>query len=120
MVPLDETPTKLLLVVLAASQGAVLVAGLWGRAPRLGCGVAFLCPAVILGICLSRMGPGIEWSHVNRLEAGFLALNLASALVSLFLIPTSGRPLALLWSVWIANSVSCAFMIYLAFFFRLF
>ena len=112
--------TRLLLLALALSQGVALLAGLWGGAIRLAGGIAFVCPSIILGVCLGGMGPRIQWGDVTALEAGFLIVNLASAAVSLFLLRTGGRPAALFWAVWTVNSLSCAMMIYLAFFFRLF
>lgn len=107
------------MAIAAALQAAALVAALWGTL-RLASGVAFLCPAIILGVILSRMGPTIHWGNVTLLEKAFLAVNLASALVSLLLLRRNGRPAGLFWAIWIANSLSCAAMIYLAFFFRLF
>lgn len=112
--------TRLAVLILALSQGVAFVAGMRGVSRRFASGAALLCPTIVLGVCLSRMGPRMEWSAISRLEAGFLLFNLASALACVFLLRTGGRPPALFWAAWIANGLSCAMMIYLAFVFRLF
>lgn len=117
--PLDETTAKLFVSVLVVAQVAALVAGA-RRSYRFGGWAGFLCASLTLGICFFRMGPNIQWSSLRWLEMVFLVLNAVTALASLLLIRTSGRPPALFWSVWLANSCSVAMMVYLAFFFSLF
>ena len=118
---MDESFAKLLVAALAVAQGAALVARMVGeRTAGFACWVALLCPSIIVAFCLSRMTGNIQSGNVSGLEAAFLLFNVASAAASVFLLRTNGGPAALFWTVWVANSASCAFMVYLAFFFRLF
>jgi hypothetical protein len=100
---LDDLLIKLRFIALAVMQVIVLVAGIRGCALRFGSWVGFLCPSIILCFVI---GPTTQWNNLGSGEVAFLGLNLASALIALFLICTSGRPPALFWTVWIANSIS--------------
>src|SRR5262249_46457326 len=114
-----ETSAKLLALTLAILQVVTLVASLRSGISRFSCLGSFLCPSVILGFCVSGMRP-IHWSNLRRVEVAFLIFHVASILVSLLFIRPSGRPPALFLAVWLANSVLCTMLLYLAFFFRLF
>src|ERR1700687_2662745 len=109
--PSDDAIRKLLVIALVVGQGSVL----WAyarRAFRFASWVGFICPLVILGVCLRGMGPRIEWSDLRLIEAAFLRVSAVNVLLSILLIRSAGRPRWLLTIVWAANSCSCAMMIY--------
>ena len=81
---------------------------------------ALLCPLGILTICVARTGMSNHWASLQSAELAFLAGNLASAVAAIGLILRSARPAWAIAGLWLVNSLFCAFMVYLAFFFRLF
>ena len=106
---------------LCAVQGAALLAMVTGWRAWADC-VALLCPLTILALCLARMPIGIQGVEMRPVEVAFLTVNVVSAVVAAtFLLrhfaaaPVWGRG-----AVWVVNSLACAAMVYLAFFFRLF
>lgn len=106
-----------MVVGLCALQGASLWAG-WAGAGRVADWVALLCPAGVLALTLGRMSPGSDWRPI---ETAFLAMNLACLGLALVLLWSgAAAPVAARWGLWAVNSLSCAILVYLAFFFRLF
>ncbi len=87
---------------------------------RLAVWAALLCPLGILMICVARMGPNAQWASLRIAEWAFLAGNLASTAAAIALIRSRARPAWATGGLWLVNSSFCGFMVYLAFFFRLF
>lgn len=95
---------------------------------RLALAAELLCPLAVLTLCVSRMafdGTTAWFSALRPLEAAFLVINLTAAVVAAGLLLAAGAAAeeargAAAWAVWCVNTASCAAMVYLAFFFRLF
>jgi len=116
----SDALARLVVVILVVVQAASFIAlarSHQGRLVRFG---ALACPLVVLAVCLARMGPLTNGSDVTPLEQAFLGINVANAIGALVLLLRNGGPKAAAWAVWLVNSASCAAMVYLAFFFRLF
>lgn len=86
--------------------------------------VALACPLAVLALCIGRMsfdGPLSLWRGLRPLEQVFLAGNVLLALAAAgLLLGRVGAASATGWLLWVFNTASCAVMVYLAFFFRLF
>lgn len=105
---------------LCAVQGVALFATASG-ATRWAAWAGLLCPLGILALCANRMSLGVTGVSPRPIELMFLAANLASAtLAALHLWRAGAAPVWTRWGLWIVNTASCAVMVYLAFFFRLF
>lgn len=91
---------------------------------RLATWVALACPLAVLALCIGRMsfdGPLSLLRSLRPLEQVFLAGNAVSALAAAgLLLGKVDSASEMGWLLWAFNTVSCAVMVYLAFFFRLF
>lgn len=104
------------LCLLQLAAGAGLATG----RPRLAVWGGVLCPLCVLVICAARIHLGGQWASLRGSEIGFLMANLASAGVGLVQWRRAAPRTGVAWGGWLLNTASCACMVYLAFFFRLF
>lgn len=104
---------------LCSLQLAAGLAAVAGR-HRFASWAALICPVGILLICVERIESSNHLADLGPPEWAFLAANLVSAVAAIGLIRSRAWSALAYSGLWLLNSSLCAFMVYLAFFFRLF
>lgn len=113
---MDETALRLYAVILAILQAVTLVLRLT-RAYRSASWFVLAFPASLLSVWLYGFATSPSY-RLNNFDIAFLALVIASLLLSLALLYRKVMSL-FFWLAWLLNLVCCFIFVYLAFFFKL-
>lgn len=114
---MDEAALRLYAVILAILQAVTLVLRLT-RAYGSASWFVLAFPTSLLSVWLYGFATSPSY-RLNNFDIAFLAVVIASFLLSLALLYRKGISALFFWPAWLLNLLCCFVFVYLAFFFKL-